>query len=259
NVQLVKEKVAADRQAAHDQVTQAQENVTAAQAALEAARAGTYQDKSKLADVENARAQVRQSEASLRLAQGNPTQHGLKQEDIQQAQEAARAAQAQVDYSRAQLDKTFIRSPISGTVLQMAAQQGETLAAGLSAPTLIIVADLKRLQVDVYVDETDIGRVKIGQEAEVMVDAFPKTPFVGKVSKVASGSTIQQGVITYDVTISLERVKRPARPANSDANGTQGNGTEGNGNGGRRRSENADANATPNPGFPGGAPGEQGG
>src|SRR5262249_37681348 len=230
------------------------------------AQAGTYQDAAKQADVLNARAQVNQAQANLRLAQGNTTQDILKQQQIQQAREAAQTAQAQVDaakqqvaYAKAQLDKTIIRSPISGTVLQLASQQGETLAAGLSAPTLIIVADLNRLQVDVFVDETDIGKVKIGQEAEVMVDAFPKTPFVGKVSKVASGSTIQQGVITYDVTISLERVKRPARPANSDANGTQGNGTEGNGNGGRRRSENADANATPNPGFPGGAPGEQGG
>ena len=73
---------------------------------------------------------------------------------------------------------------------------------GLSAPTLIVVADLNRLQVDAYVDETDIAKVHLGQEADITVDAFPKRPFRGKVTKVASGSTIQNGVITYDVTLS---------------------------------------------------------
>src|SRR4029077_9317966 len=125
-------------------------------------------------------------------------QNVLKQQDIEQAREAVSVSQAQVNYSKDQLDKTYIRTPISGTVLQLAAQQGETLAAGLSAPTLIVVADLNRLPVDAYVDETDIGKVQLGQNAAVTVDAFPKKVFKGKVSKIASGSTIQQGVITYD-------------------------------------------------------------
>src|SRR5205807_10664295 len=137
NVQLVKDKVKADIQAARDQVTQAEQNVESAKAMLESAQAGTFQNSVKHADVVNARAAVNQARAALRTALGNKSQDTLKQQDIQQARSAMNAAKAQVDYYRAQLDKTFIRSPISGTVLQMAAQQGETLAAGLSAPTLI--------------------------------------------------------------------------------------------------------------------------
>ena len=83
------------------------------------------------------------------------------------------------------------------------------LAAGLSAPTLIIVADLNRLQVDAFVDETDIGKIRVGQQADITVDAFSKRAFKGHITKVASGSTIQQGVITYDVTIALDGVRRP--------------------------------------------------
>lgn len=222
NVNLVKEKVAADLQSARDQVAQAQEGVNSARAALVSAQAGTYQDKARLADVENARARVRQAEAALRTAQGNTTQDVLKQQDVQEAQEAVRQAQAQVDYNRAQLDKTIIRSPISGTVLQLASQQGETLAAGLSAPTLIIVADLNRLQVDAFVDETDIGKIRVGQEADITVDAFPKRVFKGHVAKVASGSTIQQGVITYDVTVALEGVRRQDTSAGPGAGGRRG-------------------------------------
>src|SRR2546421_12365262 len=134
---------------------------------------------------------------------GNRSQDTLKQQDIQQARSTMDAAKSQVDYFRAQLDKTFIRSPISGTVLQMAAQQGETLAAGLSAPTLIVVADLNRLQVDAFVDETDIGKVKLGQDADITVDAYSKRVFKGKVAKIASGSTIYDGGFTYERTIAL--------------------------------------------------------
>jgi RND family efflux transporter MFP subunit len=212
NIELVKAKVAAELQSARDQVVQAQQNVGSAQAALAAAQAGTYQDTAKLADVNDARAEVRQAEANLKTALANTANNALKQQDVQQAREAVRLAQAQVEYAKAQVQKTYIRTPISGTVLQLAAQQGETLAAGLSAPTLIIVADLDRLEVDAFVDETDIGRVRLGQKADVTVDAFPRHHFKGHVTKIAAGSTIQQGVVTYDVTIAIRDRKHRLRP-----------------------------------------------
>jgi len=164
------------------------------------------------ADLQNARDQVAQAQAALRTAQANGAEDVLKQQDIEQARESVRVAQAQVNFAQDELQKTFIRTPISGTVLQLAAQQGETLAAGLSAPTLIIVADLNRLQVDAYVDETDIGRVQQGQEAEVTVDAFPRHVFKGHVTKIAAGSTIQQGIVTYDVTVAIQDPQHRLRP-----------------------------------------------
>ena len=212
NIGLVQAKIVADRQAASDAVAQAQESLDAAQQALVAAQAGTYSDVVSRANVNDARQQLRQSQAALQAALANIPQNTLKEQDISQARDAVQAAKDQVDYARAQNDKTFIRSPINGTVLQLAAQQGETLAAGLSAPTLIVVADLKRLQVDVFVDETDIGKVRLGQSADVAVDAFPKRKFTGKVVKVASGSTIQQGVVTYDVTVAIEDPKHILKP-----------------------------------------------
>ncbi len=212
NIQLVQEKVKADLQAAQDQVATAQSNVEAAQAALDSAKAGTYSNTVKSADVDNARAQVRQAQAGLSTALGNTTQDVIKKQQIQENASALAAAERQVDYYKAQLAKTVIKSPISGTVLQLASQQGETLAAGLSAPTLIIVADLNRLQVDVFVDETDIGKIKLSQPVEVRVDAFPKKVIPGVVKKIASGSTIQQGVITYDVTVAITDPKHQLKP-----------------------------------------------
>ncbi len=250
NIDLVKAKVAADLQTAQNQVAQELQNVESAQSSLTLAQTGKYTVNARQADLQNAIAQVNQASATLVTARANLTQIAIKQQDIQQAeqavqvaQDAVRVAKAQVDYQNAQFAKTIIRSPISGTVLQLASQQGETLAAGLSAPTLIVVADLNRLQVDAYVDETDIAKVHLGQEADITVDAFAKRPFKGKVTKIASGSTIQNGVITYDVTLSIER---------------EGMGKGGRGGMGAGRPEKTGMGAMPGDGMgtpPAGAPG----
>ena len=205
NLSLVQAKADSDVETARQQVDQAT-------ASLAAAKSETYNDVMRQQDVQNARAAVQQAASSLAAAKANTTQDVLKQQDVEAARQAVEQAQAQVDYQQAQYAKTFIRSPISGTVLQMAAQQGETLAAGLSAPTLIIVADLDRLQVDAFVDETDIGKVKLGQSATVTVDAFPDQQFSGKVTKIASGSTLQQNVVTYDVTVAIDDTKHLLKP-----------------------------------------------
>lgn len=212
NLTLVQQKNTADLKAGQNLVTQAEQDVKTAQSALVSAQAEVYLDAVKQAGVGDARAVVTQGDADLTIASGNTAQNVLKQQDIRQAKEAVAAAQQQVVYAQAQVDKTYIRSPISGTVLQLASQQGETLAAGLASPTLIVVADLNRLQVDAYVDETDIGKVKLGQSVTATIDAFPTQQFMGHVVKIASGSTIQVGVITYDVTVAIDNLGHQLKP-----------------------------------------------
>ncbi len=229
---LTREKVAADLQAAANQVTQAQADLAAAEAgsyqdvvrteavasaesALADARSAVVQAQTSVesatADLASARSSLAGAEADLRSAReaqraalGNLTQDRLKQKDVEAAYEAMRQARAQVSYQEAQFDKSNIRTPVSGTVVTMAQQQGETVAAGLSAPTLIEVVDLSRLEVHAYVDETDIAQVKLGQAAEVTVDAFPRREFTGKVVKISSAATLQDNVVTYMVTVGLD-------------------------------------------------------
>ena len=212
SLELTKQKVTADLQTAADQVTQAVQGVASARANLQAANAETFTTASKVASVADAKAAVVVAQANLQLALGNLTTNAVHAQDVQQAKDAVNQTQAQVAVNQADVDKTTIKTPISGTVIQLAAQQGETLAAGLSAPTLIIVADLKRLEVDAYVDETDIGKVKIGQPVSITVEAFPDQVITGKVTKVAAGSTIQQGVVTYAVTIYFDENKLELKP-----------------------------------------------
>jgi multidrug resistance efflux pump len=188
SLEFTKQSVTANLQAARDQVVQAQQGVASARSALQAARAETYTTASKIASVADAQAAVAQARANLTLAVGNLTSNAVHQQDIKQADAAMQQASKQIVVTRSALDKTFIRAPISGTVLNLAVQQGETLAAGLSAPTVIVVADLNRLEVDAYIDETDIGKVKVGQPVQVVVDAFPNRPLKGKITKVSSGS-----------------------------------------------------------------------
>jgi len=205
NILLVQQKATADLETAHDTVAQAIQNVAAAQDALIAARAESYTVQAQIANVQDSVDAQRQAVAIHEIAIGNLTQILQYQQDVQQAQEAVQEAVGQVSFNQADYNKSYIRSPITGTVLQMTAQQGETVAAGLAAPTLIIVANLHKLQIDAFVDETDIAAVRLGQPAQIVLDAFPKHVFTGIVSKISAGSTIQNGVVTYDVTAAIHQ------------------------------------------------------
>lgn len=181
---------------------QAQSDVAAAQ--LDTAQQNLALTRTKSnTDVRTALNALNNARAAQAQAGAGSAQNTIKRQQVAEAKAAVDEAKAQVDYWRAQDDKTVIRTPISGTVLALDVQQGETIAAGLSAPTLIRVTDLSRLQVDALVDETDIGSVRIGQPATITVDAYPNRTFGGRVTKIASGSTMQQNVVTYDTTIAV--------------------------------------------------------
>lgn len=192
------------------------EDVLAAQADLENARSSVTQAQAAIdtakSDVTTARSQVtsadsdvRSAQAAQRTALGNLTQDKLKQQDVKTAYEAMQQARAQVGFQEAQYAKSYIRTPITGTVISLAQQEGETVAAGLSAPELIQVAALDRMEVVANVDETDIGKVRLGQDANVTVDAYPKEKFTGKIYKISSAPTLQQNVVTYACSIKLDK------------------------------------------------------
>jgi HlyD family secretion protein len=187
----------------------AQSAVVQAQSSLDAARDNV---KTAQAQVQSANSDIRNAADAQRIALGNLTQNKLQQQNVADAYEAQRQAQAQVAYQAAQYDKAYIRSPISGTVITLAQQEGETVAAGLSAPTLVEVVDLTRLEAHGFVDETDIAKVRVGMPATVAVDAFPKRTFTGTVTKIDSAATIQDNVITYQVTVGLDYPKVLLKP-----------------------------------------------
>jgi len=113
------------------------------------------------------------------------------------------AARAAMKEARVKLSYATITAPISGVVASVATQEGETVAAGLNAPTFVTIIDLKRLQVDAYVDEVDIGKIQRGQRCIFTVDAFPAREFNGKVIAIYPKAVIQENVVNYDVVVDI--------------------------------------------------------
>ncbi len=117
----------------------------------------------------------------------------------------AEQARAQAARESARVARSFavITAPIAGHVASVATQEGETVAAGLNAPTFVTIVDLARLQVHAFVDEVDIGQVRTAQRATFTVDAFPASDFEGEVAAIYPSATIQDNVVKYVVAIRI--------------------------------------------------------
>ena len=112
-------------------------------------------------------------------------------------QSEAALAQAKLD-----LERTYIRAPISGTVINRAVEIGQTVAASFSAPELFVIAhDLHEMKVEASVDEADVGRLREGLPARFTVDAYPDRDFNGRVSQIRKSPTENQSVVTYKVIV----------------------------------------------------------
>ncbi len=121
-------------------------------------------------------------------------------------------AKADHDYAKAQLSYATITAPISGTIASVTTQQGETVAAGLNAPTFITIIDLSKLEVNAYVDETDVGKITVGQEALFTVDTFADKDFKGKVTAIYPRAVLQENVVNYITLISIENSEGKLKP-----------------------------------------------
>ena len=97
-----------------------------------------------------------------------------------------------------------IYSPISGFVSQVTTQQGETVVAGLSAVNLITIIDPTKLEMWIYVDETDIGKVKKGMFVEYWVDAYKKKVFTGTISMIYPQPEIKDNIVYYLAIVKID-------------------------------------------------------
>jgi HlyD family secretion protein len=124
---------------------------------------------------------------------------------VEAAQAQALSQEAVLHDREFDLEHTFIRSPVDGVVIGRDVDLGQTVAASLQAPVLFTIAqDLLRMQVEVSVDEADIGRVREGQEIRFTVDAFPGRSFVGEVTQIRKQPKEVSNVVTYTVIATAE-------------------------------------------------------
>jgi HlyD family secretion protein len=111
------------------------------------------------------------------------------------------------------LKYTKIISPIDGIVVDREYDVGQTVAASFSAPTLFAIAqDLTKMQVQADVDQSDIGRIAVGQTARFTVDSYPDQEFRGRISQIRLNATVSQNVVTYPVIIEVPNPDERLRP-----------------------------------------------
>lgn len=132
---------------------------------------------------------------------------------VSSARDQISAAREQVKKAQTNLGYATITSPIGGVVLSKSVEEGQTVAASFSTPTLFTIAkDLTNMQVVADVDEADIGDVKVGERVTFTVDAYPDNTFSGMVKQVRQEATTTNNVVTYSVVISAPNADLKLKP-----------------------------------------------
>jgi HlyD family secretion protein len=110
---------------------------------------------------------------------------------------------AALEKARAELERTVIRAPVNGIIIQRSIEVGQTVAVSLEAPSLFAIAqDLRAMQVKAAIAEADIGRMRVGQSLEFTVDSYPGRLFNGQVIQIRKQPQTNQNVVTYTVVAS---------------------------------------------------------
>jgi HlyD family secretion protein/macrolide-specific efflux system membrane fusion protein len=142
--------------------------------------------------------QVAARQASLERLQGEFAGNRVK------AAQAVKQAAANLESLAIRISYTAIHSPIDGVVSQVTAQEGETIVAGLQVANLVTVLDTTRLEMWVYVDETDVGQVKPGQLVEFRVDAYPGRIFKGSIATIYPVPEIRDNIVYYQALVTVD-------------------------------------------------------
>jgi len=196
-----------------DQVSRSRAALAAAQAQLALASATLKESQASLDRLEEvARLSGGKVPSAAELDAGRAAL-----ERARASEDSARAgivqARATLSTDETNLSKASIRSPIEGIVLERKVEPGNAVAASLQAVTLMTIAeDLRRMRVEVSVDEADVGAVQVGQKARFSVGAYPARQYPAEVTRVAFGPTKTDNVVTYTTYLEVDNHDLSLRP-----------------------------------------------
>lgn len=201
-------------------VSKLSDAVEKSRASLAAAEAQVLQAQATVAE---AKAALARFQRVAELSGGKvPSQSEMDAADanLKRAEANAASANASVVQARANLRsdetnlyKATIRSPIDGVVLTRKVEPGQTVAASFQAPVLFTIAeDLRKMELQVDVDEADVGQVKVGQSATFTVDAWPGRKFAAVIQRVSFGSEESEGVVSYPTVLEVSNDDLSLRP-----------------------------------------------
>jgi len=194
--------------------------ITQHRASLEAAKAKVLQAEATVAET---RAKLNQFKQVWKLSNGKvPSQTEMDaaeaafaraRADLANCRAAVSQAQAALSASETDLSKSIIRSPVNGIVLNRSVEPGQTVAASMTTPVLFTLAeDLAQMELQVDVDEADVGKIREGQKATFTVDAWPDRNFEAQVVQTRYGSQTTEGVVTYTTVLKVDNSDLSLRP-----------------------------------------------
>ena len=163
-------------------------------------------------EFESAKAEWEMEKSRLKEISARTDETKVKEANIMAARAQVKRARAELKMKQVELNRSVIRAPISGIVIEKNVEAGQTVAASLQSPPLVTIADLTEMKVDAWVDEADIGRVKVGQEVRFQVDSYPSRIFKGSVVRIYPSPQIQNNVVTYDTEIHVNNEDLALKP-----------------------------------------------
>ena len=201
-------------------IAKLQDAIAKSKASLASAEAKVLQT---MATVKEASANLKRLRQVAKLSGGKvpaPTELETAEATLQRANADEGSARAAVEEARAalrsnetDLAKASIRSPIDGVVLERQVEPGQTVAASLQAPVLFTLAEnLAQMELQVDVDEADVGQVRDGQSATFSVDAYPNRNYPARISQVRFGAETVNNVVTYKTILNVDNDDLSLRP-----------------------------------------------
>ena len=195
-----------------------QAEIKKAQFAIDAANEQIEKEQYRDLEIKIQEHRVTQAKDALELAFANKKQINLKEKDLESSNAQLMRSQSALQLAEESYEDTVIRAPISGTILEKRVEEGQVIVSSFSGgggrggsvssegQVLVTMADLEKVYVATEVDETDIGKVKVGQSVTITVEAYPDEPLPGEVLRIAPQGQVVQNVTTFKV---ITEIKNP--------------------------------------------------
>jgi HlyD family secretion protein len=168
------------------------------------------------AKLEVTNAQKRRSDEMFKARVITAQEHEASALDYANAIASLVRAKANLDLAKQRLEDATVTAPVAGTVIEKTVSQGMVITSATGAfgggTTLIKMADLGRVRMRAQFNETDIGQIRAGQVATVIVDAYPDRRFTGLVEKIEPQAVVQQGVTMFPVLVTLSNLDGALKP-----------------------------------------------
>jgi len=167
------------------------------------------------ADLDIARAELKQAQRTFNRREELFKDNLISEEERDQIELSLAVAKGKLiqantalERAKERLSESTVRSPIDAIILQKYVEQGQIIASGVSnvggGNPIVDLADMKSVYIEAGIDEIDIGKIKIGQEAVIFAEAYPNLFFKGKIVRIAPEAKIEQNVTLFDVVIEVE-------------------------------------------------------